>query len=132
MWDHKLKFALANVGYQINLSNLLAGYHAKRRADLSLFLGPSLMIPIDDKAVLSSEERVMVGHLVEPVEQFKTGSISFGGHLGVKLRMPLSSRLAIIAEPTINFLGNAKVPCVNSFKGINHMETINVGMQYEL
>ena len=73
----------------------------------------------------------MVGHLVEPVEQFKTGSISFGGHLGVKLRMPLSSRLAIIAEPTINFLGNAKVPCVNSFKGFNYMETINAGLQYE-
>ena len=131
MWDHNLKFALAGLGYQINLSNLLAGYHAKRRADLSLFLGPSLLIPIDDKAVLSSEERVMVGHLVEPVEQFKTGSISFGGHLGVKLRMPLSSRISVIAEPTIYFLGNAKVPCVNSFKGFNYMETINAGLQYE-
>ena len=132
MWDHDLKFALAGLGYQINLSNLLAGYHAKRRADLSLFLGPSLLIPIDDKAVLSSEERVMVGHLVEPVEQFKTGSISFGGHLGVKLRMPLSSRISVIAEPTIYFLGNTKVPCVNSFKGLNYMETINVGLQCEL
>ena len=132
MWDHNLKFALAGLGYQINLSNLLAGYHAKRRADLSLFLGPSLLIPIDDKAVLSSEERVMVGHLVEPVEQFKTGSISFGGHLGVKLRMPLSSRISVIAEPTIYFLGNTKVPCVNSFKGLNYMETINVGLQCEL
>jgi len=132
MWDHDLKFALAGLGYQINLSNLLAGYNAKRRADLSLFLGPSLLIPIDDKAVLSSEERVMVGHLVEPVEQFKTGSISFGGHLGVKLRMPLSSRISVIAEPTIYFLGNTKVPCVNSFKGLNYMETINVGLQCEL
>ena len=132
MWDHDLKFALAGLGYQINLSNLLAGYNAKRRADLSLFLGPSLLIPIDDKAVLSSEERVMVGHLVEPVEQFKTGSISFGGHLGVKLRMPFSSRISVIAEPTIYFLGNTKVPCVNSFKGLNYMETINVGLQCEL
>ena len=132
MWDHNLKFVLAGLGYQINLSNLLAGYHAKRRADLSLFLGPSLLIPIDDKAVLSSEERVMVGHLVEPVEQFKTGRVSFGGHLGLKLRMPLSSRISVIAEPTIYFLGNTKVPCVNSFKGLNYMETINVGLQCEL
>ena len=131
MWDHNLKFVLAGLGYQINLSNLLAGYHAKRRADLSLFLGPSLLIPIDDKAVLSPEERVLAGHLVEPVEQFKTGSISFGGHLGVKLRMPLSSRISVIAEPTIYFLGNTKVPCVNSFKGLNYMETINAGLQYE-
>ena len=131
MWDHNLKFVLAGLGYQINLSNLLAGYHAKRRADLSLFLGPSLMIPIDDKAVLSPEERVLAGHLVEPVEQFKSGSMSFGGHIGLKLRMSLSSRLAIIAEPTIYFLGNAKVPCVNSFKGFNYMETINAGLQYE-
>ena len=81
--------------------------------------------------MLSPEERVLAGHLVEPVEQFKSGSMSFGGHIGLKLRMSLSSRLAIIAEPTIYFLGNAKVPCVNSFKGFNYMETINAGLQYE-
>jgi hypothetical protein len=132
MWNHNMKFVLAGLGYQINLSNLLAGYQAKRRADLSLFLGPSLLIPIEDKAVISPEERVMEGHLVDPVEQFKTGELSFGAHLGIKLRMSLSSRLAVIAEPTVYFLGKTKLPCVHSLGNLNYMETINVGLQYEL
>jgi hypothetical protein len=48
LWDHQLKFVLASAGYQVNLSNLLVGYQAQRKVDLSVFLGPSLMIPIQD------------------------------------------------------------------------------------
>ena len=130
MWDHSIKFALASLGYQVNLSNLLAGYQAKRRADLSLFVGPSLLIPIDDKAVLSRDESVLAGHVVELAEPFNSSGMSVGGHLGLKLRMALSSRMALWAEPTVYFLGDAKLPCVN-FLSVKYMETVNVGLQYE-
>ena len=131
LWNHELKFALASASYQVNLSNLLVGYQARRKVDMSVFLGPSLMIPIDDKAVLSSDERVMVGHQVELVEPFTKGGMAFGGHIGVKLRIALSSRFSVIAEPTAYFLGNTKLPCID-FLGVKYMQTVNAGLQVEL
>ena len=130
LWDHQLKFVLASAGYQVNLSNLLVGYQAQRKVDLSVFLGPSLMIPIQDKAVISPNERVMAGHEVVLVEPFTKGGMSFGGHLGVKMRMALSSRLSLIVEPTAYFLGNANLPCIN-FLGVKYMQTVNAGLQVE-
>jgi hypothetical protein len=130
LWNHELKFALASAGYQVNLSNLLVGYQARRKVDMSVFLGPSLMIPIDDKAVISSDERVMEGHQVELVEPFTKGGIAFGGHIGVKLRIALSSRFSVIAEPTAYFLGNTKLPCID-FLGVKYMQTVNAGLQVE-
>ena len=131
MWNHQLKIGLASIGYQLNLSNALAGYHAKRRMEMSMFLGPSVFIPINDKAQLSPDERVMVGHEVELVEPFSQSGIALGGHLGVKLRIKVTPRIAAFVEPTLYLLGNAKLPSVE-FLTVKYLQTLNFGVQYEL
>ena len=129
-WNHQLKMGLASVSYQLNLSNALAGYQARRKVDMSMFLGPTVVIPISDTSTLSPDERVMVGHQVELVEPFTKSGIAFGGHLGVKLGIAISPRMAIFAEPTVYLLGDTKLPCVE-FLTVKYMQTVNVGLQYD-
>ena len=131
MWNHQLKIGLASVGYQLNLSNALAGFQASRKAEMSMFLGPSVIIPISDKSTLSPDERVMAGHQVELVEPFTQGGMAVGAHLGVKLRIAVSPRIGVFAEPTLYLLGNTKLPSVE-FLTVKYMQTVNVGVQYEL
>lgn len=130
MWSHQMKIGLASLSYQLNLSNAMAGYKAKRRMELSMFLGPTAVIPMGDKASISPDERVMEGHTVELVEPFKDSGIAVGGHLGVKLRIGIVPHVAAFVEPTLYLLGNTKLPSVE-FLTVKYMQTLNVGAQYE-
>lgn len=130
MWNYNFKLGLINVGYQANLSNLLAGYPSKRRFDLSAFVGPTVVMVIGKKSELSPSETLMEGHIVEEKEPVKSG-MGIGAHLGVKLRCKIMPHISAFAEPTFYLLGNTDLPTVDFLK-IKYLQTLNFGVQYEL
>lgn len=130
MWNHKFKLGLINVGYQCNLSNLFCGYPSWRRFDMSVFLGPTLIMPLGDNFVLSPTELLMQGHEVTEKDPLKTEG-GIGGHLGFKLRFKIIPHISAIVEPTFYMLGSAKLPSID-FLTVKYLQTWNVGVQYEL
>lgn len=130
MWNHKFKLGLINVGYQCNLSNLFCGYPSWRRFDMSVFLGPTLIMPLGDNFVLSPTELLMQGHEVTEKDPLKTEG-GIGGHLGFKLRFKIVPHISAIVEPTFYMLGSAKLPSID-FLTVKYLQTWNIGVQYEL
>lgn len=130
MWNYNFKLGLINVGYQANLSNLLAGYPSKRRFDLSAFVGPTVVMVIGKKAELSPSETLMEGHVVAEKEPLKSG-MGIGAHLGVKLRCKIMPHISAFMEPTFYLLGSTNLPAVD-FLNVKYMQTLNFGVQYEL
>ena len=68
---------------------------------------------------------------MELVELFTQGGMALGVHFGVKLMIAVSPRIGVFAEPTLYLLGNTKLPSVE-FLTVKYMQTVNVGVQYEL
>ncbi len=130
LWNHKFSLGLVSVGFKMNLSNMLAGYNKKRKIDLSMFLGPTAVVAINDKASLSPDERVLEGHKVELVEPFGK-QVTMGAHLGVKLNARILPKISAFVEPTLYWLGNINMPSVN-FLSVKYMQTLNVGIQYDI
>jgi hypothetical protein len=130
MWNHKFKLGLISVGYQANLSNLFAGYPSWRRFDMSVFAGPTVILPMGDEFTLSPDELLMQGHEVSEKDPLKTKG-GIGAHLGFKLRFKIMPHISAMMEPTIYFLGSAKLPSID-FLTVKYLQTLNFGVQYEL
>ena len=130
MWNHKFKLGLISVGYQANLSNLFAGYPSWRRFDMSVFAGPTVIVPMGDEFTLSPDELLMQGHEVSEKDPLKTKG-GIGAHLGFKLRFKIMPHISAMMEPTIYFLGSAKLPSID-FLTVKYLQTLNFGVQYEL
>ena len=130
MWHHKFNLGLISLGYQANLSNLFCGYPSWRRFDLSAFLGPTFIIPLGDNSELSTNETLFVGEEVQMEEPMKVKS-GMGAHLGFKLRFKIVPHISAIFEPTFYFLGNTELPSVD-FLTVKYLQTLNIGVQYEL
>ena len=130
MWNHKFNLGLISLGYQVNLSNLFAGYPSWRRFDLSAFIGPTFIMPLGDNSNLSIDETLFEGEEVSMEEPLKVSS-GLGAHLGFKLRFKMIPHISVFLEPTFYMFGSAKLPSVD-FLTVKYLQTLNIGVQYEL
>jgi hypothetical protein len=73
---------------------------------------------------------VLEGHKVELVEPFGK-QVTMGAHLGVKLNARILPKISAFVEPTLYWLGNINMPSVN-FLSVKYMQTLNVGIQYDI
>jgi hypothetical protein len=129
-WNHKFNLGLISLSYQANLSNLFAGYPSWRRFDLSAFIGPTFVMPLGDNSNLAQEETLYEGEEVRMDEPMKVSS-GIGAHLGFKLRFKMIPHISVFVEPTFYMLGSAKLPSVD-FLTVKYLQTLNIGVQYEL
>ncbi len=130
MWNHQSTLALVSVSYQLNLSNVLAGYPSHRRFDMSVFAGPTMILALKDQVKLAEKEPLIVDHEVKEKDPILCKS-GIGAHLGFKLRCRLIPHISAVIEPTFYLLGSTKLPSVD-FLTVKYLQTWNIGVQYEL
>ena len=130
MWNHQTTLALVSVSYQLNLSNVLAGYPSHRRFDMSVFAGPTMILALKDQVKLAEKEPLIVDHEVKEKDPILCKS-GIGAHLGFKLRCRLIPHISAVIEPTFYLLGSTKLPSVD-FLTVKYLQTWNIGVQYEL
>ena len=132
MFKHAYKRGLLALNYQCNISNLFSGYQKDRLFELDLFAGPSIMLGLGNshnpvRTLNNDPDKYVVYNFEE------AASNVFGVNGGLKLRLNATRHINVVLVPQINvLLGDPKFQGVNLFNKLKAMQTLNVGVQYNL
>ncbi len=131
MADYRYNYGLLSVDYLINLSRLFHGaYKRKPLFELQMQFGPNVAFGLWNNWTLAKEENLQQNHKAEPVSKAKaTTNIGFNG--GLKLKCNVSPQLSVFFAPTLYWMGTKDMPNLD-LVSLKHIETMNVGLQFNL
>lgn len=130
LWNHRYYFGFMSFDYMVNMTNLCAGYRPGRRFEFEAYVGPTLNILFGESASLDDSERMEDGHEYRLNKRVET-TAKFGLNAGLKLTAHVTPRIDAFFSPTIYAMRHLGISGINFIK-LRHIETLNVGVQYNL
>lgn len=129
VWRRRYGMGIVSLDYSLDFTELMGGYRPGRVFSAVAYAGPSLFMLWGESASLHQSESLSEGHsiaLAKPVDN-KT---VFGANVGVRLTAHVTPNWSVYLSPTLYVWRKFDLPGIN-FLGTKHLETLNLGLQYD-
>ena len=129
--EFRHNYGFVSVDALINLVQLMQGSSDRRPLfELEMLLGPSLAFALSSSQTLNVNERLQQNHVAIPVSEEKKATV-FGFNGGLKLKCNVSKHFSAFFAPTFYYMGTKEISGFD-FSKTKYLETMNVGVQYNL
>lgn len=130
VWQSRYHVGFASLAYVLDFTEALCGPRRRTLFDVKAYAGPALMFVMGESSSLHESERLQQHHearLAKPAAR----KAAIGGTVGVRLTANVTPRLGVYLAPSFYVWRLGDLPGVQ-FMITKHVETLNLGVQYNL
>lgn len=128
LWNHTYYLGMANLAYNMNLTNAFAGYMPNRLFSMEAYLGCGIATVFGEGGTLDASEMLREGHEARLSEKAES-KVYFSVAGGVSLSARLSSKISLTLTPQVAYVPNMSLPALRQSR-LRVVQTVSLGAQY--